>query len=766
MQFNAERPCNCSHTCRMTNHLVRIQSAFLLALAIPALAFGQSTDSKLDESLRESLAIGCVGTKPVIIRTKPGYREGLRASLVAHGDQVSGEFPALDALSAVIHCEDLTTLGSFDSTNSVSSNAPVGAQLADNEPTSAVDAVLAQANAVLAAAKAAARTAQELVRRDEGAVSSAVKQMSAAQKALKDANKAKDKAAAIAAASVKVAAAQLVLTAAQAALNQDRSLATMAQSAVLDAQAAVDDAQGEVTLSARDRKREGDTARSLKKAFFDTIAAQSGRGALDGSTIGVAVLDSGINPDLDFADRITAFYDFTNGDIRAVSPSDGQGHGSHVAGLAASQFVGVAPNARLIGLKVLDANGKGTTDNVVRAIEFAIANKKLLGIDVLNLSLGHPIFESAATDPLVQAVEHASRSGIVVVASVGNFGMNSGTGTPGYAGVVSPGNAPSALSVGAVRTFDTASRLDDRMAPYSSRGPSWYDGFAKPDFVAPGDNLLSVAAPNSALRKAMQNRGNKGDYMRLSGTSMAAAVVSGAVALVLEANPSLTPNAVKAILEYTAIPVLDESGIPYKPLVQGAGQIQIQGAVTLAASIKPSISVGGKWLATAVQPSTVIAGTSYAWSQSIIWGSRRLSGPQILSEQRPAWAMNIVWGNAFDGDNIVWGNAFDSDDNIVWGNNIVWGDHLIGQSFDDENIVWGNMLGDDDNIVWGNLNDDNIVWGNLFDDNIVWGNQFDDDNIVWGNATGGGGTVMNWSGGTVGSGNRRGHRGAAKAGVK
>ena len=126
-------------------------------------------------------------------------------------------------------------------------------------------------------------------------------------------------------------------------------------------------------------------------------------------------------------------------------------------------------------------------------------------------------------------------------------------------------------------------RLDDRVAPYSSRGPSWYDGFAKPDFVAPGDNLLSVAAAGSALREAQEARGNTGNYMRLSGTSMAAAVASGVVALVLEVNRGLTPNTVKAVLEYTSIPVFNDEGAYYDALTQGAGQIEVAGALQFAA---------------------------------------------------------------------------------------------------------------------------------------------------------------------------------------
>jgi serine protease AprX len=529
-----------------------------------------------------------------------------------------------------------------------------------------------------------------------------------------------------------------------------------------------------------------------------------------GGSIGVGVIDSGIEPGVDFGDRITAFYDFTQGDVRAVAPNDGFGHGTHVSGLIASQFVGIAPNARLIGLKVLNEAGQGTTENVVRAIEFAIANRAQLGINVLNLSLGHPIFEPAATDPLVQAVEHASRVGLTVVVSAGNFGMNPKNGHPGYAGIASPGNSPSALSVGATRTLNTVTREDDRVAPYSSRGPSWYDGFAKPDVVAPGDNLLSIAAAGSKLRLAQEARGNTGNYMRLSGTSMAAGVTTGVVALVLEANRGLTPNTVKAVLEFTAIPVHDDNGVSYDPLTQGAGQIECMGAVAHARLINPTAPIGQPWMSSSLTPSTVIGGQVYAWSQSIVWGNRRVAGANLLSEQRPAWALsivwgeglgseddnivwgnnfldddnivwgnnfdlgdnivwgnnvvwgndddNIVWGNLLDDDNIVWGNLFGEDDNIVWGNNVVWGSGLVGMSLDDDNIVWGNLFGDDDNIVWGNLDDDNIVWGNLFDDNIVWGNS-DDDNIVWGNLSeddnivwgnsGVLGNVMRWSGGVV-----------------
>jgi len=765
----------------MTTRLEQLAKTALLTALLAAPASAQTPEAKLDESLRESIERGCAGVQPVIIRTKPGYRQALRDSLASHGDTVKGEFPALDAIAADVHCDDLTALAGFASTDSVSFNGPVAVQ---SLGLTSLTSDIQSARSVLLAAKESAQSAQRTLRAAEKTSVAAKAQLAAAERALVLARRATyGRAAAVAAAEVKLAAARAASSVANQALEVARTAATKAQAAVVSAQNKLVDAQQallEVKTAGVSREREARAAKDLKRKFFGTMAVRSSQTMTDdqfdnedddysryetaasrtgGAGIGIAVIDSGIQSGTDFDDRITAFYDFTNGDIRVTAPVDPYGHGTHVAGLVASEFVGVAPNARLIGLRVLDHQGRGVTANVVRAVEFAIANKDLLGINVLNLSLGHPIYEPAATDPLVQAVEHAVRKGIVVVASAGNFGINRQTGQPGYAGIVSPGNAPSAVTVGAVRTFNTVTRLDDRVAPYSSRGPSWYDGFAKPDVVAPGDNLLSVAAGNSSLRSAQEVRGNTGNYMRLSGTSMAAGVTTGVVALVLQANPHLTPNAVKAVLEFSSIPVLDDLGERFDALSQGTGQIQVAGAVALARVINTDAPLGSPWLSSSVTPSTVIGSQSYAWSQSMIWGNRRVAGKNLLAEQRPAWGLgivwgeglgseddNIVWGNLFgDDDNIVWGNSFDDDDNIVWGNNIVWGS-------DDDNIVWGNLFGDDDNIVWGNLfgDDDNIVWGNLFgdDDNIVWGNSVvwgngligllfgDDDNIVWGNLFG------------------------------
>jgi hypothetical protein len=210
-------------------------------------------------------------------------------------------------------------------------------------------------------------------------------------------------------------------------------------------------------------------------------------------------------------------------------------------------------------------------------------------------------------------------------------------------------------------------------------------------------------------------------YLTLSGTSMAAPVVAGTVATMIQANPNLTPNLVKAMLQFTA-----QVYSQYDSLTQGAGFLNSLGAVKLAKYFN-SAHKGERYP------------NMSNWSKHIFWGNVRVSGG-VLAPGGTAWAQNIVWGDAHTpaGQNIVWGDFCGNDcQHIVKGNNVVWGDHdeadnVVWGNYDDDNIVWGNSA--DDNIVWGDGDDDNIVWGNADDDNIVWGNAEDADNIVWGNA--------------------------------
>jgi serine protease AprX len=497
----------------------------------------------------------------------------------------------------------------------------------------------------------------------------------------------------------------------------------------------------EVTSTAAVKKKS-----SLAQLHTSVLRSTLGLDALSprGAGVGVAVIDSGIAPLPAFSDRIAAFYDFTNGAVLRTTPRDEYGHGTHVAGLIGGQqlagdfeFEGVAPSVHFIGIKVLDKNGRGRTSDVIRALEFVTANQSLFNVRIVNLSLGHPILARAEDDPLVQAVENAVSRGLVVVVSAGNFGSNPETGEMGYAGITSPGNAPSAITVGAVDTKQTVRRSDDEVTRYSSRGPSWYDAFAKPDVVAPGHALTAIADTSSYLYRNYPTLRRDGTgqrkYIALSGTSMATGVASGVIATMLEANARYhgfgkrpTANTVKGLLQYTAIPVnAPGTATDADALTQGAGEINADGAIRLASLLNPAAAPNATWIDMRhpiAVPYSTIGGATEPWSSMILWGDAILWGESIAVNTM-AWGDNIVWGmddnivwgmNTSWGDNIVWG----MDDTIVWGENIVWGEGLLSAQLGD-NIVWG-MVSRADNIVWAELSDDNIVWG-MDDDNIVWG---------------------------------------------
>jgi serine protease AprX len=512
-----------------------------------------------------------------------------------------------------------------------------------------------------------------------------------------------------------------------------------------------------------------------------------------GSSMTVAVIDSGVAPGVDFDSRIVGQFDFVNGNSGRFSvPYDDYGHGTHIAGLIGSngsssnnKYAGIAPGSKILALKVLDRKGGGKTSDVINAIEFAVANKAKYGIKVINLSLGHPIYESAKTDPLVQVVEAAVRAGIVVVVAAGNNGYNPVTGQTGYGGITSPGNAPSAITVGAAVTNNTVTRSDDRLAGFSSRGPSWFDGVAKPDVLAPGHGMVSNDAIGSTLAidypSLVLTSGNT-RYLRLSGSSMATGVVAGLAAVMIEANqyagyqrwhasqaglkrnektafvapPALTSNAIKAMLQYSATQIHDGSGATYGPLEQGAGLVNGLGAISLAYLTDTTKGAGQYWMTVDMPASTNFAGIEEPWSQTVIWGTRLLRGTSVVDLNQAAWAQNIVWGTG-ELNHMVWGTLSDDEDgeqdNIVWGtvadeDNMVWGTSIpltmdvawAGNAALEFNIVWGTGMLWDDNIVFGTnllgvFDGFNIVWGTFAEDgeqdNIVWG-TCEDDNVVWG----------------------------------
>ncbi len=256
---------------------------------------------------------------------------------------------------------------------------------------------------------------------------------------------------------------------------------------------------------------------------------------------------------------------------------------------------------------MLDASGSGTDSQVIAAIQRAISLKSTWNIQVLNLSLGRPVYESYTVDPLCQAVEAAWNAGITVVVAAGNDGRNNSMGTNGYATITAPGNDPYVITVGSMKTAASVTTSDDTIASYSSKGPTLFDHVVKPDLVAPGNRIYSVVDPSgflygaypanqlsySAYAKAPYPT-TASNYYMLSGTSMAAAVTSGASAALIGANPGITPDTVKARLMKTAgkpfppssqATVTDSNGVQttyvsqYDMFTIGAGYLNISAAV-------------------------------------------------------------------------------------------------------------------------------------------------------------------------------------------
>lgn len=286
----------------------------------------------------------------------------------------------------------------------------------------------------------------------------------------------------------------------------------------------------------------------------------------------IAVIDSGIAPHPDLADKITGWVDLVDGSLK---PTDTDGHGTHVAGIAAGTgkasqgvFKGIAPEANLVGVRV------GGTSDAIKGLQWVVENKDRLGIGVVNLSLG--IVTAAVSyqdDPLCQAVEKAIQAGLIVCAAAGNFGE-----LGSY--VTSPGNHPDVITVGALDDRGTVDRSDDRVAPFSSRGNSYMPGETKPDLLAPG---VKVIAPRAEGAKRAVGLAHKlyfdGQYVSMNGTSMATPMVSGLAACLKQANPTLDHYAMREILMRSCDRYLDDPAN-----AQGKGLVNAPKALELALS--------------------------------------------------------------------------------------------------------------------------------------------------------------------------------------
>jgi len=268
------------------------------------------------------------------------------------------------------------------------------------------------------------------------------------------------------------------------------------------------------------------------------ISAERAWSRATGRGVTVALMDTGVarHPDLDGS--VVAQNDFVGDTATRLDPS---GHGTFVAGLIAAHgetFKGVAPDAKLVSLRVLDQKGQGTMHSVLAAFDWLLHNRSAYHISVLNLSFGAKQTTSYHRSLLAGVVESAWFAGIAVVAAAGNAG-------PGAHTVSMPGADPFVITVGSLDDQGTLETGDDRESKFSGRGPT-RDGFAKPDVLAPGEHVVSLRVPGTALDK--DGESNLTLYARLTGTSASSAMAAGVAALVLEARSRYTPTQVKGAL--------------------------------------------------------------------------------------------------------------------------------------------------------------------------------------------------------------------------
>lgn len=449
---------------------------------------------------------------------------------------------------------------------------------------------------------------------------------------------------------------------------------------------------------------------SLDYHVFAINAPAAWAQGLDGTGIGVAVIDSGIAANSDLNSKNIAYsQDFTGLGVA----NDLYGHGTHVTGILAGNgknstgskftytFRGIASNVTLINLRALDQNGDGSDSQVIAAIQTAVALKSRYNIRIINLSLGRPVWESYALDPLCQAVEQAWKAGIVVVVAAGNHGRDNLAGTHGYGTITAPGNDPYVITVGAMKTMGTSDRGDDVIASYSSKGPTLFDQIVKPDLVAPGNLIISLYTPAETLNqlhpgneipKSLYETNNgaaaSDTYFILSGTSMAAPMVSGATALMLQQSPALTPDQVKTRLMKTAYKNLVKfsaatdpaTGITYYDQADiftvGAGYLDLQAVLAntdlaptaIGSSLSPVAAVdpAGNVVLEVNEPS-VLGGNSVLWGASVLWGSSVLWGANAGGE-------SVLWGaSSLQGESVLWGSTLNQEESVLWGTSVLWG---------------------------------------------------------------------------------------------
>jgi serine protease AprX len=397
-----------------------------------------------------------------------------------------------------------------------------------------------------------------------------------------------------------------------------------------------------------------------------------------GEGVGVAVIDTGINPVGDLAGKLAWSMDMS-GEANNV---DSYGHGTFIAGLIAGSGAasggavkGVAPDVRLLSVKIAGANGSTDLIRLIAALDFVATTRDVFGTRVLNLSLAVQPWGPYRYDPIDVAVERVWNSGVVVVTAAGNKGNVAGA-------IAAPGDDPFVITAGAADDHTTVSSGDDTLASFSSVGPT-ADGFAKPDLVAPGKSVVSLRVAGSTIDQANPGARIGTSYFKGSGTSFSAAVTSGAAALVLSRTPALTPNQVKARLIGNA----RGAGNIVPAAGRGAGQLDAYAATNSTDTSAANAGLTPASFFGVSGADVILAGSSWGGSS---WGGSSWGGS---SWGGSSWGGSSWGGSSWGGSS--WGGS--SWGGSSWGGSSWGGSSWGGSSWGGSSWGGDSWAGD----AWG-----------------------------------------------------------------
>ncbi|WJG07935.1 S8 family peptidase [Aliiglaciecola sp. LCG003] len=483
-----------------------------------------------------------------------------------------------------------------------------------------------------------------------------------------------------------------------------------------------------------------------RDTYYPTIvrADEAHKLGYTGKDVTVAIIDTGlesfksIREDTMGSSRFIREFNVLDSD-NVDSANDENGHGTHVASIIANNsatfnargemtgsYNGIAPDANLVIVKAFDEQGRASYASILAAVEYVIDHKDALNIKVLNLSFSAIPSSYYWDDPINQAVMRAWEAGITVLAAAGNQGPEAMT-------IGVPGNTPYIITVGATSDNYTVDNLgDDFVTSFSSAGPT-FEGFVKPEIVAPGGHIQGLLDEETFISTNYTIYDDNGQYFLLSGSSQSTAIMSGVVALMLQKDPSLSPDDIKCRLMYTAkVAVKEDGNLAYSVFQQGAGLVDAMSALHESAvgcgnagmDIAQDLSGENHYVGPARRyegdgdfyiPDAQGMGWNGVYQDSQLWGNVRfLSNSQL-------------WGNVrFDSDSQLWGNV--NNDSQLWGN----------VRFNSNSQLWGNVRFNNDSQLWGNVKffSDSQLWGNVrFDSSSqLWGNvRFNSDSQLWGN---------------------------------